>query len=170
MGRFLGDLPGPDVLRQLHGLTGRAFVLKYLGALHPRISRTVLPYAELFDNPESEWDLFKRYRRDRGYDVAGFWQPDTWEVEGRAAFHAAADRQTRFHLKRGAVPRLVADSLDQMSHIEAALGIEHTPMDSPAPLALSTRFAIDMCVAFGSDVATKRQNVLRHFRCRAKRR
>ena len=40
---FRGDLPGPDIPKELHGKSGLDLVQAYLGCLDPRVQAKVLP-------------------------------------------------------------------------------------------------------------------------------
>ena len=68
---FSGDLPGKDVLFELHGLSGADFVSRYLAALHPAISSVASKYAAQFDAPDSDLNGFTAYRAGLGHDVRG---------------------------------------------------------------------------------------------------
>ena len=65
---------------------------------------------------------------------------------------AASEVQVGFHLKKGALPRLVSAGLDDIEQVGQAKRVQHLPFDEPAPLALSARFAVDGSVALGRSV------------------
>ena len=161
---FSGDFPRQDVVKALHGLTGTDFVRGYINQLHPRISSLVMPYAGLFHSPKSEFNLFTKYRSDLGLVTSGVWLPDTSEADSRSAFQASSGFQQGYHLCRGAVPRVVAANLSKLEHVSEALHVSDTPLDVSAPLALSSRFAVDKCAELGPHVVDARRKVIRHFR------
>ena len=165
---YSGDLPGPDVLKVLHNKFGQDFVISYLSCLDDRIANVVRPYLQLFDAPGACGDLWHEYRAGLGHDTAGAWQPDLLEAECRAAFQAAANLQTGFHLKRGAVPRIVPHGLEPADHWLAATSVVETPLDQLPPLALSSRFAVDTVSEHGPATDGMRRTVIQQFRRKAK--
>ena len=67
--------------------------------------------------------------------------------------------QTGIHFKRGAIPRLVPSGLSSLERVELATSIGELPLDCPAPLSLSTRFAVDMVVELGARVPGVRSEI-----------
>ena len=127
------------------------------------------PTQNYFTPPDSEFNLFTKYRSDLGLVTSGVWLPDTSEADSRSAFQASSGYQQGYHLCLGAVPRIVSAGLSKQDHIREALAVEATPLDVHAPLALSSRFAIDKCAELGAHVVEARRNVIRHFRRMARR-
>ena len=89
-------------------------------------------------------------------------------ADGRAAFLATCSSQTGAHLKRGAVPRVVQAGLTKSEHVANSTSLDEIPLDIAAPLSLATKFAIDMVVKAGSSIVSKRSEIVRHHRRRAK--
>ena len=126
---FSGDFPRQDVVKALHGLTGSDFVRGYINQLHPRIASLAMPYAGLFHSPQSEFNLFTKYRSELGLVTSGVWLPDTSEADSRSAFQASSGFQQGYHLCRGAVPRMVAANLSKLEHVNEALHVSDAPLD-----------------------------------------
>ena len=77
---------------------------------------------------------------------------------------ASAGMQHGFRLRKGAMERLVEPSDGPHQHLCRARQVSTLPFDSPAPLDLSTRYAIDSCAAAGADIERQRNTVLAHLR------
>ena len=182
--------PSVDPFEELHGLRGYQFVQGYINLLDHRVQDLVIPYRHLFDAPcamapekdsiamhpsglslgptarrtLNTMNPFAGFRDALGLPCAGLKPADLLEAEATAGLRASMEHQTGFHLRKGAVARVVPAGLSEWDHFEAAKELKQLPFDCPAPLALAARFAIDTSVDMGSDVKQFRRLVVSRLR------
>ena len=158
----------PCPVHALHGLEGETFIHAYIRCLDPELARIAIDFSSLFDAPQSELNEFESWRRALGLATSGCWQPDLMEAECAHVLRAAHSHQSGSHLIRGGVPRFIDHGLGKLGHRSQALALQSSPFDAAAPLCLSSRFAVEKCIALGASINEVRTAIILRLRRKAR--